>query len=56
MPVDIVRVWCGLPSLADPPEVLEVVDGGRKGRWILRDGVSGSAWSETSISALPHHI
>ena len=40
-------------SEAAPIDVLEAAHDGRKGRWLLRDGVPGSARGDAGRSALP---
>ena len=52
MPGDLGRIRRGIPSPAAPPDILEAVDDGRKGGRILRDGVSGSAWSDILTYAI----
>ena len=42
MPGDLGRVQCGPLSLSVPPDVLEAVDDGIKGRWLLQDGFQGA--------------
>ena len=56
MPGDLVRVRHGPQRPAAPPDVLEAVGDGHKGRQILQDGVSVSVWSDTGRSAVLHNI
>ena len=53
MPGDLGRVRRGPPITADPPDILEAVDDGRKGGRILRDGVSGRARSSPGTWTYP---
>ena len=53
---DLGRVRRGTPIPSAPSDILEEVDDISTGGRILRDSVSGSAWSDIGRSALLHHI